>query len=101
MNITVANKCTHRGSGEYIGRPSPLGNPFMIGRDGNRDMVIEKYEAWLTDIWNSGGSNAQLTELFRLAELADEDLTLLCWCAPARCHGDVLVSFIKRIAYQS
>ena len=25
----------------YIGRPSKWGNPFVIGRDGNREQVIE------------------------------------------------------------
>jgi uncharacterized protein DUF4326 len=29
----------------YIGRPSKLGNPFVIGRDGSRKHVIEKYRA--------------------------------------------------------
>lgn len=30
----------------YIGRPSKLGNLFVIGRDGNREQVIEKYRAY-------------------------------------------------------
>lgn len=31
----------------YIGRPSILGNPFTVGRDGTREEVIAKYEDWL------------------------------------------------------
>ena len=31
----------------YIGRPSKWGNPFVIGRDGNREQVIEKYRAYI------------------------------------------------------
>jgi hypothetical protein len=31
----------------YIGRPSNWGNPFVIGRDGNREQVIEKYRAYI------------------------------------------------------
>ena len=31
----------------YIGRPSIWGNPFVIGKDGTRGEVIEKYERWL------------------------------------------------------
>jgi hypothetical protein len=26
----------------YVGRPSPLGNPYALGRDGNREQVIAK-----------------------------------------------------------
>src|SRR5690554_3305781 len=31
----------------YIGRPSKWGNPFVIGKDGDRDEVIAKYRQWL------------------------------------------------------
>ena len=29
----------------YIGRGSPWGNPFVIGKDGDRDTVCDKYAA--------------------------------------------------------
>lgn len=62
----------------YIGRPSKWGNPFSIGRDGTRDDVIKKYEAWLIR-----------SEVFKdIAELKGK--TLGCWCSPQACHGDVL-----------
>jgi len=64
----------------YIGRPSPFGNPFAIGRDGNRDAVMDKYITWL-------GNQLQLVTHARRA-LAGKDL--VCWCAPSRCHGHVL-----------
>ncbi|SEA87911.1 DUF4326 domain-containing protein [Rubrimonas cliftonensis] len=31
----------------YVGRPSKFGNPFVIGRDGDRDTVIRRYRDWL------------------------------------------------------
>lgn len=63
----------------YIGRPSKWGNPFVIGRNGSREDVIEKYRKYLLsspDLLNS------------LHELKDK--TLGCWCSPRACHGDVL-----------
>ena len=63
----------------YIGRPSKWGNPFVIGRDGTRDDVIARYEAWLLE---------QPELIAALPELAGK--TLGCWCAPKACHGDVL-----------
>jgi hypothetical protein len=62
-----------------IGRPSKWGNPFVIGLDGNREEVIEKYEAWLM-------TQSDLIEA--LPELRGR--VLGCWCAPRPCHGDVL-----------
>ena len=60
----------------YIGRGSPWGNPFRIGVHGNRAEVIER---------------------FRCETLPTLDLqplrgkSLVCYCAPLPCHGDVLL----------
>lgn len=63
----------------YIGRPSKWGNPFVIGKDGNREEVIEKYRAWVQG----------RPELMRsLSSICGR--TLGCWCKPSPCHGDVL-----------
>ena len=35
-------------------------------------------------------------ELKRLAKLAKQgDLTLICWCFPKPCHGDILICAIE------
>ena len=64
----------------YIGRPGIWGNPFVIGKDGTRSEVIAKYEAWVVQ---------QPNLMARLQELRGKHL--VCWCAPASCHGDVLI----------
>ena len=69
----------------YVGRPSKWGNPFVIGRDGTRDQVIAKYRAWLM---------SQPALLAELHELRGQNL--VCWCAPQRCHGDVLAELANR-----
>jgi ribonuclease HI len=66
----------------YIGRGSPWGNPFVIGKDGDRDEVIDKYERHLRE-------SPRLLD--RLHELRGK--TLACFCAPARCHGDILARY--------
>lgn len=66
----------------YIGRPSKWGNPFVVGPDGTRDEVVEKYRAWLL-------IQPELLEAAR-RELRGRDL--VCFCAPSACHGDVLLS---------
>ena len=67
--------------GVYIGRPSVWGNPFVIGRDGTREQVITKYEAWLLS----------RPELVAQAKQELRGKNLRCFCAPAPCHGDVLL----------
>lgn len=68
------------GDAVYIGRGSKWGNPFWIGRDGDRASVIAQYERWLRD---------QHGLLRALDELRGRHL--VCFCAPLACHGDLLL----------
>ena len=80
---TVLNKHKHgmpKGA-VYIGRPSKWGNPFAIGRDGNRAEVILKYCEWLE------GQPDKMAQ----AKLELAGKGLVCFCAPLACHGDVLL----------
>lgn len=68
-----------------IDRRSPWGNPFVIGRDGTREEVIERYRASLL-------ADPALLARAR-QELRGRDLA--CWCAPLPCHGDVLLALVN------
>ncbi len=69
------------GSAIYIGRGSPWGNPFVIGKDGTRAEVIAKYRTYLE------ADEALLARVKN--ELKGKDL--LCFCKPAGCHGDIIL----------
>jgi hypothetical protein len=62
----------------YIGRPSKWGNPFVIGRDGSRQDVIDKYR------------NSITPEMRDAIKRELKGKVLACWCSPQACHGDVL-----------
>lgn len=68
----------------YIGRPSKWGNPFVIGKDGTRKEVLEKYRQYIL-------SKPEL--LKDLHELKGK--TLGCYCKPLPCHGDILEELYK------
>ena len=71
------------GDAVRIDRRTRWGNPFVIGRHGTREKVIERYRDWLWDKVKSGGIS--------VAELAAlNGKTLACHCHPLPCHGDVL-----------
>jgi hypothetical protein len=61
---------------KYIGRGTPYGNPFVIGQHGNRDEVCNRFEA-------------EVLPTLDVSALRGCDL--LCFCAPARCHGDSIL----------
>jgi len=78
----------------YIGRAgygregSIFANNFVIGRDGTREQVIEKYEA---DLRIRLSRNPALVTTL----LALEGKVLGCFCKPHACHGDILVKLIS------
>jgi hypothetical protein len=65
----------------YIGRGSYWGNPYTIGKDGDRETVLAKYKRRL---WADKAMMARLPEL--------KGKQLLCFCSPQRCHGHVLAA---------
>lgn len=86
MTTVVNRRSTRPSPGDvYIGRPSRWGNPFVIGRHRTRDQVIQLYRDKLwTDLL---AGRLAIEDLARLA-----GKRLVCWCAPAPCHGDVLAA---------
>lgn len=96
--ITIVNQRRTK-EGEYIGRPSPLGNPFS-SKSGTLaefqvatvEEAIGNYAMWLEQQIEIEENQAVITELNRLITIAIRDgaLKLRCWCAPGPCHGDVI-----------
>lgn len=64
----------------YIGRPSKWGNPYSIGKDGDRTEVVDKYKEYLRSH----------SDLIKDARNELRGKTLGCWCSPQLCHGDIL-----------
>jgi hypothetical protein len=86
---------------QYIGRGSPLGNPFRIDNQASnsrteRDRVIKEYRRYFEQHWQK--NDAMLKELRRLYRIAKQGtLVLGCFCAPKPCHGDVIKEFLERM----
>ena len=80
-------------AGVYIGRGSRWGNPFVIGKDGNREEVIAMYRDWA---WSQVYALKNVDNGDWLRQLRDKDL--VCFCAPLACHGDVLIEMIEETA---
>ena len=108
MNITVVNKRTAllvppNTVRVYIGRPSPLGNPFTHIHDrktkaeyivASRDEAVRRYEGWLRkQIAEASPIYGKIGDLVSIL-LDGFDLELECWCAPKSCHGDIIKKVI-------
>lgn len=77
---------------KYCGRPTILGNPFVVGQHGAQGECCYKYEQWLETGEDFGNKDA--TESRRLLVLALiptlKRLNLECWCWPDKCHTESL-----------
>ncbi len=88
--MAVLNKYRDRVLADAVDimRPNRLGNPFVVGCDGDRATVIRKYESWFFYQCMKG----HITEEW-LASLHGRDL--VCCCKPRACHGDVVERAIR------
>lgn len=86
--MKVVNKHTHTRTRDdvYIGRGSKWGNPYIIGQHGDRSEVIRRYRNYIVQ-------NENL--LKDLHELRGK--TLVCFCAPRACHGDILCELVEAL----
>lgn len=96
--ITISNRrCGD--VGEYVGRPTPLGNPFTVEEVG-RERACDLYADWFGRVVREGpaGWPACWIQLERLRQIHREggQLVLTCWCWPRRCHAQTIKEWLER-----
>lgn len=98
MKVLNKYKCSQEelSNGVSIMRGTLFGNPFVIGKDGNRTEVIEKYKEYLKDRILSDEEFTD--ELFLLYNTGKD---LICCCAPQPCHGDVIIDLFNKFELSS
>lgn len=65
-----------------------LGNPFKIGKDGDREQCIQKFKTYFWKRINTDPA-------FLNAVLALKDKTVACFCHPKPCHLDVIKAWFE------
>ena len=105
--IQVVNKRFHKPTeyDQYIGRPSPLGNPYSHldnSRRGTikvatREEAIRLYDEWFEKQWTDYTEVAEAVDDLVDQYLATSKMYLVCWCAPAACHGDIVKKSMEEI----
>lgn len=84
MNILNA-KHSRPKDGIFIGRPSILGNPYVMHNESERSEVIAQFKTYL--IQEICKDNSEI--IYALRHLR-RDSKLVCFCAPLRCHGHII-----------
>ena len=91
MEIKVRNKNTWSGEGIYVGRPSPLSNPYRIQGDQTREIVLQRYGAMLKNAITKRDPRI-ITALHNIEAYLQEHgkCNLICYCSPEPCHADLI-----------
>lgn len=85
----------------YIGRGSPLFNPYSSKPSAHknvvmvesRDVAIARYKL---DLYNGMLKPEAYLALKELNELSSNtSITLVCFCCPEACHGDVIREYLE------
>lgn len=89
MKLARVVHCKKEAFDVLCDRTTKWGNPFVMGKDGTRDAVCNKYERWFP---------LQEHLETKLHELIGK--TLGCHCAPLRCHVDYLASRANELQFK-
>ena len=90
-----------KGVGVYVGRGSPLGNPYGATSHapivvGSRMEAIHEYKKYLAKKIREKDACIcnELNRIYRLAKVGD--VSLICSCHPLPCHADVIKEVIEK-----
>lgn len=108
--IIVVNKKTHQECDccIYAGRPSILGNPFVMSNESQRQTVVDKYNVFLQEELKKTNKEAAIgykpsilyETLYNLAVRFNRgsEIHLMCFCSPKACHLDATKKAIEQLA---
>ena len=82
-----------------VDRSSPLGNPFYMADESERDEVCDKYDVYLQKEMCCYSQDKFATEIHKLKDIWQKygKLNLFCWCSPKRCHAKTIKSYLEAI----
>lgn len=90
MITKVANIRHYQGNnGVEINRMTMFGNPFRIHGSCTREISIEKFRKYFEE-------RIESSPKFKVAVLKLTGKTLLCWCHPLPCHGNVIADWLNK-----
>ena len=83
-----------------VDRSTPLGNPFPMKFESERDSVCDDYSNYwlkLIEVPEKAEFFNKLLEAYK----TNGEISLFCWCAPRRCHAETIKSHLLQAAKNS
>lgn len=105
MSVQIINLRTKQHYDFRCDRQSPVGNPYFMRNEGERDLVCEKYFKFfnqimhddsLADNTKARGMTGTVKEFRDYIHRIEQHyathgtVTLACWCSPKQCHCEII-----------
>jgi hypothetical protein len=65
-----------------------FGNPFLLYDEKERLDILEQYKEWFL-------ISLSKSKVFKNKILKLKDKTLVCFCSPKPCHGDIIAEYLN------
>lgn len=82
----------------FCGRPSPLGNPYPMESEEDRDRVISEYKIWIENQLERGNQRI-MNSLLEIVNHHKKHghVNLQCYCYPSNCHCGVIRDILEKL----
>lgn len=93
-NIIVCNKHNSYKRKDYIYipiyRPHPLGNPYVLTKEEQRNDVIEKFKNNFDLLYSEKEEFKKAIDDVIIILSKGQNVAMECYCKPKPCHGDII-----------
>jgi len=101
--VTIVNLCDYKEQNREflwkVDRSGPLGNPFIMYTEDDRDCVCDRYEEWFIALLEGERYTDQMArdtlETMKKVLLEGDPIVLGCWCHPLRCHAETIKRWLE------
>ncbi len=101
MSVQIINLRSNQPYDFRCDRKSPVGNPYTMHNESERDKVCEQYESLFDQTMHDDTLDDNTVGKFRayIQRIVDfhnqhGHVTLACWCSPKRCHCETIKQWI-------
>lgn len=85
------------GRGSWKGQTSILGNPFSHRKNTLAAYLVDSREDAVWAFEHYARERIKVDPAFRAAILACHGKRLGCWCAPLKCHAEIIVKLAEEL----
>lgn len=95
INIKQHNLQRHNERHIKVDRETPVGNPYHMRDESQRDLACDRYQEWFEiQMEQDNEFSRYINNILKIAR--EHNIALACWCAPKRCHAETIKKYLEQ-----